>query len=169
MQRRRVPAAGDPTAAGADEPKPLVPRQPQPTVLLIEDDTEMRRMLAWALRRDGYLVIEAADGDDALEWLGLGILDGEPSHLPALIVSDIRLPYFTGLDILEGVSISPRRIPVILITGFGDPETHARARELGAACVLDKPFPIEALRGAVRAALERRPLSPPGGRAPRVP
>jgi DNA-binding response OmpR family regulator len=114
----------------------------------------MREMLATALRRDGCIVIEAADGDDALEWLGIGILDGEPSHLPALIVSDIRLPYFTGLDILEGISISPRRTPVILITGFGDEETHARAAELGAVCVLDKPFAMEALRSAVRAALE---------------
>jgi DNA-binding response OmpR family regulator len=137
-------------------------------VLLIEDDGEMRTMLAWALRRDGCVVVEAADGDDALEWLGLGILDGEPSHLPALIVSDIRLPFFSGLEILEGVSISPRRIPVILITGFGDPETHARAAELGAVCVLDKPFTIDTLRAAVRGALEPSPDSPPGARASRV-
>jgi len=149
QRRRSVPEEPMP-----DDRKPLVPTRREPTVLLIEDDTEMREMLATALRRDGCIVIEAADGDDALEWLGIGILDGEPSHLPALIVSDIRLPYFTGLDILEGISISPRRTPVILITGFGDEETHARAAELGAVCVLDKPFSMEALRSAVRAALE---------------
>jgi DNA-binding response OmpR family regulator len=137
-----------------------VPVKEGPTVLLVEDDPDMREMLASVLRAEGYGVVEAADGDDALEWLGDGVLDGEPSRLPAAIVSDICLPYFSGLDILEGVQLAPRRLPVILITGFGDAETHARARELGAVCVLDKPFAMEDLRSAVRAALR------PGGLRP---
>jgi DNA-binding response OmpR family regulator len=153
LRRRHATVLSEAAPSVADDSVALIRRTARPTVLLIEDDTEMREMLTWVLRRDGFIVIEAANGDDALEWLGIGLLEGQPSHLPSLIVSDIRLPYFSGLEILEGVSISPQRIPVILITGFGDTETHELASELGAACVLDKPFPVEALLEAAHAAL----------------
>jgi DNA-binding response OmpR family regulator len=134
--------------------KRLVPWRRTARILLVEDDAEMRAMVASCLRRDGYTVIEAADGDGALDWLGPGVLEGELERTPDLIVSDIRLPYFSGLDILEGLSIAATPVPVILITGFGDDETHAKARELGARCVLDKPFDLVVLRGAVRSVLE---------------
>lgn len=136
-----------------DEVKHLIPTHAGATVLLVEDDDEMREMLAATLRADGYTPIEAADGDDAIEWLGLGALDGEPSRWPSLLVSDVRLPYLSGLDILEGLALAGKRLPIVMITGFGDAETHARALELGAMCVLDKPFGLTAFRFAVRAAL----------------
>jgi len=135
-----------------------------PRILLVEDDAEMRRMLAGLLRRDGYFVTEAADADAALEWLGAGILDGEPTRLPALIVSDVRLPSLSGLDLLAGSRLWPHRIPVVLITGFGDAELHSEARALGAVCVLDKPFPIASLRAAVRFALTGPEAGGPGGK-----
>ena len=125
-------------------------------VLLVEDDDEMREMLASMLRRDGCRVIATVDGEDALDWLGAGALEGDLLRVPALIVSDIRLPCVSGLDILAGVSRVPQRVPVILITGFGDEETHARARELGAERVLDKPFAISEFRAAVASALGQR-------------
>jgi DNA-binding response OmpR family regulator len=134
------------------------------TILLVEDDTEMRIMLASALRQDGYTVVEAADGDAALEWLGPAVLAGEPARLPALIVSDIRLPYVSGLQLLECLQLGKQRPPVILITGFGDSPTHAEARRLGAECVLDKPFDVEELRAAVRQALLRPRKPPESGR-----
>lgn len=133
--------------------KPLAPARGGETILLVEDDPDMREMLAVVLRADGYTVMEAEDGDDALEWLGLGTLVGEPRFYPSLLVSDVRLPYLSGLDILEGLSLALRRVPVVLITGFGDAETHARAAQLGATCVLDKPFHLDDFRLAVRAAL----------------
>ena len=135
-------------------------------VLLVEDDDEMREMLASLLRRDGCRVIETADGEDALHWLGDDALEGELLRVPALIVSDIRLPHASGLDILAGVRRVPRHVPVILITGFGDEETHARARELRAERVLDKPFAMSEFRAAVASALGRhdrlRPLAGDG-------
>lgn len=146
------------------EHKRLVPWDRTPTILLVEDDEEMREMLAAVLRRDGYRVVEAADGDDAVDWLGVGILDGDPERLPALIVSDICLPYVSGLEILEGARLSPWKLPVILITGFGDEETHARACDLGALCVLDKPFSMQTLRNEVRRALQTRLHRPPSER-----
>lgn len=147
-----------------EQHKRLVPWKEVPTILLVEDDEDMRELLASVLRREGYRVVEAADGDGAVDWLGIGILEGDPERLPALIVSDICLPYMSGLDILEGARLSPWKLPVILITGFGDEDTHARASELGAVCVLDKPFSMHTLRTAVRSALQHRLRRPPGDR-----
>jgi len=141
--------------------KRLIPWDSTPTILLVEDDEDMREMLAAVLRRDGYRVVEAADGDSAVDWLGIGILDGDPERLPSLIVSDVRLPYLSGLEILEGAHLSAWRLPVILITGFGDEYTHERARDLGAECVLDKPFSMQVLSAAVRGALRSRLRRPP--------
>lgn len=143
-----------------EEEKPLVPARAAATILLVEDDGDMREMLAAALRRDGYTVIEASDVDDALEWLGLGALEGEPARSPSLLVSDVRLPRISGLDLVEGLSLARERVPIVIITGFGDPDTHARALELGATCVLDKPFDLAEFRYAVRAALRTRSGEP---------
>ena len=142
--------------------KRLVPCELGCTLLLVEDDTEMRRLLAAALRRDGHLVIEAANGDEALDWLGPGVLDGDTERVPDLVVSDIRLPYFSGLEILESLQVAARRIPVILITGFPDRDTHARASELGAECVLEKPFDLDELRATVHTALHAHAQRSPG-------
>jgi len=144
--------------------KALIPWRRGRTLLLVEDDTEMRRMLAAALRRDGHVVVEAANGDDALDWLGPGVLDGDFERVPDLVVSDVRLPYFTGLEILESLQIATPRIPVILITGFPDRETYEQAAQLGAHCVLEKPFDLGALRLAVHLALMARGIAPPGSR-----
>jgi len=147
--------------------KGLVPWRRSHTLLLVEDDTEMRRMLAAALRRDGHIVVEAANGDDAFDWLGPGVLDGDLERMPDLVVSDVRLPYFTGLEILESLQVSARRIPVILITGFPDRETYAQAAQLGADCVLEKPFDLGELRAAVHVALRTRSAAPGSGAASR--
>lgn len=125
-------------------------------ILLIEDDAEMRRLLALALERDGYEVVAVADGEQALEWLGLCLFDGSLERVPALVVSDLRLPDFSGLELAESLLASVEEIPLILITGFPSEETYAEAFELGAARVLAKPFDLDALRMAVYTTLEAR-------------
>lgn len=136
--------------------KQLVPIwRKRPRVLLVEDDAEMREFIASGLRRMEYEVVEAADGDEALTWLGPGVLEGDPERMPAVIVSDVRLPHYSGLEILEGMQLTPVPIPVILITGFGDEEVHEAARLLGAERVLDKPFELKALLAAVSTAISR--------------
>jgi DNA-binding response OmpR family regulator len=147
--------------AARERRKRLVPWKRGPTILLVEDDPDMREMLAGVLRRQGCSVIEAADGEEAIDWLGIEILDGDPRRVPDLIVSDICLPYLSGLELLEGARLAPKPIPVVLITGFGDVATHDRARDLGAVCVLDKPFAMHELCAAVRQALRPRVRRPP--------
>ncbi len=66
-----------------------------------------------------------------------------------LVLSDIRMPGWSGLDGLTRVAGHPALPPLILFTAFGDAETHERALELGALTLLDKPFDIDELRGLV--------------------
>jgi DNA-binding response OmpR family regulator len=124
-----------------------------PAVLLVEDDDELRRLIARVLRRDGHHVVECDDGDAALDWLGDGVLDGDYERLPALVVSDVRLPYFDGLELLEALQGARPKVPAILITGFPHEDLYRRAYALGARSVLAKPFDLEDLRAAVWLAL----------------
>lgn len=116
-------------------------------VLLAEDDTEMRRLLATALRREHCEVIEARTGLQLSEQITLANTDS--ARALDLIISDIRMPGRSGLDVLGTLRRSDSHTPVILITGFGDPETHAQAYQLGALAVFNKPFDLDDLRTLV--------------------
>ncbi len=118
----------------------------RPRVLLGEDDADMRCVLSEALREKGYGVVECADGLRVLERLSSVVLSSavtsrDPENF-ALIISDIRMPGVNGMSILEGVKLFEHFPPIILITAFGDEETHAEAARLGAAAMFDKPFDI---------------------------
>jgi len=117
-------------------------------VLLAEDDDQMRMLVAAALRADGHHVVEARDGRALLDEIGSELLGERPGQLTDLIVSDIRMPGLTGLEVLAGIRQARWSTPVILITAFGDEATHVAARALGAAC-FDKPFDLDDLRTAV--------------------
>ena len=115
-------------------------------VLLAEDDRELRRLLAAKLRKEGYVVKEAGTGFELLEHLGAVTLRNQAFDL---IVTDIRMPGLTGLSVVEGLrnGFKPgsRGTPVILITAFGDEETHAEAKRLGTV-IFDKPFDLDDFR-----------------------
>ena len=126
------------------------PRDAAPTrVLLAEDDDEMRRMLAEVLRRDGYLVTEARDGLELTDRICRSLFDVEADDAPDILVSDIRMPGRSGLDVLSLLRGADAGIPIILITGFGDDETCRRAERLGADALLDKPLDLDELRATV--------------------
>jgi DNA-binding NtrC family response regulator len=113
-------------------------------LLLGEDDREMRRLLAEMFRRDGWEVVEAWDGAHLLD-LVLRRVAG-----PAIdvVVSDVRMPGMSGLDVLGAIRRRDAAIPVVLITAFGDAEVRRAALHLGAV-LLDKPFALERLRSLV--------------------
>jgi CheY-like chemotaxis protein len=71
------------------------------------------------------------------------------AELPALIVSDVRMPGMSGLRVVEAIRRWGLRMPIILITAFGSEETLNEAFQLGATAVLSKPFDIDDLRAAV--------------------
>jgi DNA-binding response OmpR family regulator len=121
---------------------------PPARVLLADDDPDMRTMVASALRKDGYEVIEARDGWQLLQYLATHTPQVD-DHPIDLVISDIRMPGKNGLDVLAGLRWADASTPFILITGFGDMQTHMEARRLGASAVLDKPFDLEHLRNVV--------------------
>ena len=125
----------------------------RPRVLLVEDDHALRALLAAALRRRGYAVTELGDGTSAVAYLMPWISGQRTSPPPDAIVSDIRMPGSSGLELLPTVRDAGLRMPVILVTAFGAADTHAAAQRLGATLVLDKPFEIDALCERVRDAL----------------
>jgi len=125
-------------------------------VLLAEDDGELRSLIAHALRDDGFDVVEVSDGQALVDLLADavaadGALDGYD-----LVVSDIRMPGFSAIDVLAAMRPFLTRTPVVLITAFGDAKTHDRALRLGAAAVIDKPFDLDDLRVRLRALLRWR-------------
>lgn len=137
----------------APQPVPDVDRPAR--IVIAEDDFEMRRLVADCLRREGYEVHEVADGAELL----LRIEDSffmRRTPVPIdLFITDIRMPVYTGLEIVSGMREAGLEMPVVIMTAFGNPETREKAEALGAA-LLDKPFKMEALRALVRRLLRQR-------------
>ena len=126
----------------------------QRTVIVVDDDGEVRSLLADALGKDGHRVDVLESGDDLLRYVARSIVDPDGCKRPDLVVMDVRMPGPSGLDVLASLRSSHWAGLVILVTAFGDAATHAIARRLGALAVLDKPFEIPDLRRLVREALE---------------
>lgn len=124
-------------------------------VIVAEDHPAMRRLVATSLRGAGFDVIEVRDGQVLLETLRDALDDDDNPCEASLIVTDVRMPKCSGLEVLQRLRGSKRRLPVIVMTAFGDVELHAEARRLGAALVLNKPFDV---RDLVSAAVR---LAPP--------
>ena len=119
------------------------------TVLLVEDEEPLRRVLRDLLERDGFTVIEAADGIVALE---------EIDHMaPDAVVLDLNLPRLDGYDVLARLRARPQTssLPVIVLTAKGDEDNEVRVFELGANDFLTKPFRPRALTARLRSLLRK--------------
>lgn len=147
------------TPSSRSASSPRLELDQHPLVLLAEDEHDIRALLAAALRREGYRVIEAATGAELLEHVSSSMLFGE-KPAPDLIVSDIRMPGFTGTGILSGLRASNWNTPFILITAYGTEDIFREARELGADAVFRKPFEIDDLLTAICNLVPRRVIAP---------
>ncbi len=123
-------------------------------VLVAEDDPEMRRLVAEALRKDGHEILEASDGAQMLVLLAETFRRDHGLDSVDVIVTDVRMPGESGLDVVERVTQARWKIPCVLMTAFGDDEVRWRAQQMGAT-LLDKPLSLADLRAAV-ARLVRR-------------
>src|SRR5258707_8284798 len=121
------------------------------SILVAEDDDLTRELLVKVLRRNGYEVVEAVDGADAMEKLRTASFD--------LVLSDIQMARISGMELLEQVQKVARDIPVVLITAYAEPGAAMDAIARGAADYLAKPVDVIALRTTVARALERRRLA----------
>lgn len=135
--------------SGRSSWRDLAPEVVPTKVLVADDDPEMRRVLAQALREDGYQVIEARDGVDLLGKISLEYEDNNATATVDLIVTDVRMPGYTGMEVLEGLRHVDWTTPVIVISAFADRELTREARLFGAATVLAKPFAMRDFLDAV--------------------
>jgi len=128
-------------------------------LLLVDDDEEACRLLAEVLEREGYGVTRARSVEAALRALS--------SNPPFdAILTDLRMPGASGLDLIRAVRKGDRRALVFVLTAFGDAATAGEAIRAGAYDFISKPYDLAALRAAIAQALERRRLSPPAAGLP---
>ncbi len=120
------------------------------TILLAEDNDGMAKMLMSALTAEGYEVLWAQDGREALQRLREQKID--------LVVTDLKLPYKGGLDILQTAKDQNSLLPVIVMTAHGTIETAVKAVKDGAYDFLTKPFDPDHLLLVIHRALEKQRL-----------
>jgi len=128
---------------------PATDRRP-PRILVVDDERSMREMLQIVLRREGYEVLLAENGRAAID-----LLEREPVDL---LISDIKMPDLSGVDVLRAAKRIDQDILGIMITAFASTETAVEAMRLGACDYLSKPFDIDLLKMKVREKIENRQL-----------
>jgi two-component system response regulator PilR (NtrC family) len=133
----------------APAPSAEVPRR-SPRILVVDDERSMRELLAIVLRREGYDVLLAENGKSAIE-----LVEREPIDL---LISDIKMPDLSGVDVLRAAKRVDQDILGIMITAFASTETAVEAMRLGACDYLSKPFDIDLLKMKVREKIENRHL-----------
>ncbi len=121
--------------------------QPNPVIYVIDDDEAARHSLEFLLKTAG-MKVRSFDGAQAL-------LDVLPEVRSGCIITDVRMPEITGIDLLRKVKEAGLDIPVVVITGHGDISLAVEAMKIGAVDFLEKPFDDEALLAAVKSALSR--------------
>ena len=126
----------------------MVTRRAGPTVCVVDDDPLLRRALGRLLRSIGFVVETFASAEDFLAAT-------RPS--PDCLVLDIRLGALSGFDLHDRLRASGVSIPTVFITGHDDAATRERARRLGAAGYVPKPFEEETLVAAIEAAIKDSP------------
>jgi two-component system NtrC family response regulator len=123
---------------------------PTESILIVDDDSSVRRVMQMQLSEAGYDVKVAASGNDALRI-------ATESH-PKLIITDLRMPDLDGIELLRRLSENEIQTTVIMVTAFGSIETAVQAMRLGAYDYITKPIDYDALQLAVQRAMERQSL-----------
>jgi two-component system response regulator FixJ len=119
--------------------------QPESLVYVIDDDDAVRQSLEFLLKTAGYAV-RAFDS-------AKGFLDVVPQLKSGCVITDVRMPEITGIDLLKRVKDNGIDIPVIVITGHGDIALAVEAMKLGAVDFIEKPFDDDQLLAALKSAL----------------
>ena len=120
------------------------------TILIADDDTDIRELVAYRMKRSGYVVLEAADGQEALRLA----TDGRPD----LAILDVMMPRLDGFEVARRLrdQESTARIPIILLTARAQDSDVARGFGAGADDYIRKPFSPQELAMRVQAILGRR-------------
>jgi len=120
-------------------------------ILVVDDESEMRTALSHALDRGGFSVESASSGTDALIKLKKDAF--------SMVITDIKMPEMSGIEVLSAVKKLSPRIPVIMITAYGSIHNAVEAMQAGAADYLLKPFSFETLETTVKKVLESQDVN----------
>lgn len=123
----------------------------QKTILAVDDEPNMRRLLEISLRQAGYRPVSAADGYEALQIIKNQQID--------LVVSDLHMPRMNGLDLLRNIRQENEILPFVMVTAQGEVKTAVDAMKLGASDYILRPFDLETLEIAIAKALELKRLN----------
>jgi DNA-binding NtrC family response regulator len=117
-------------------------------VLLVDDQPELRRLFRRSLNRAGYVVVEAWNGRVAVQLAQQVLFD--------VVISDVRMPDMSGIELLRALNEQDPDLPVVLTSGSPDPVTSLEGSDLGAFAYLVKPVPFEIMRETARRAIDLR-------------
>src|SRR5690348_15585724 len=120
------------------------------TILLVDDEDSVQKLLTYPLERDGFRVVQARDGEQAIRLFGDEHID--------LVVLDLMLPKVDGLEVCKRLR-ADSDVPIIMLTARGDELDKVLGLELGADDYITKPFSIREFRSRVRALLRRASAS----------
>ena len=120
------------------------------TILLVDDEDSVQKLLTYPLERDGFRVVQARDGEQALRLFGDQQVD--------LVVLDLMLPKVDGLEVCKRLR-ADSDVPIIMLTARGEELDKVLGLELGADDYITKPFSIREFRSRVRALLRRAAIS----------
>ena len=118
-----------------------------PRILLVDDEQPIQTLLSFPLQRDGYEVVQAADGPEALARFDEQIFD--------LVVLDVMLPRMDGLEVCRRLRAKGETVPIIMLTAKSEEIDKVLGLELGADDYITKPFSMREFRSRVKAALRR--------------
>jgi len=109
-------------------------------IMIVDDSATVRKFVAASLTMQGFTVVAACDGMDALEQLPSGTLD--------LVITDLNMPNMDGFEFIRALRDNPltRDVPVIILSSLGDRDSMAAGRELGVRSYLMKPFSLEKIQ-----------------------
>src|SRR5208337_3479014 len=122
----------------------------KPTILIVEDEAKMRRLLELNLGEDGFNTLSAGDAESGLRLLRDSNVD--------LVVTDLKLPGINGLEFLQAIKRQNAALPVVVMTAFGTVETAVEAMKAGASDYVLKPFSLSEMRMVIHKELDVRNL-----------
>jgi CheY-like chemotaxis protein len=125
-------------------PHPAIsaPSLPALRALVADDDADLLELIGFLLRREGFVVGEANNGNDVIDL-------ADDASEANLLITDVQMPGISGLEVLSHMRLHHPNVPVILMTSFAAEHLRARAEREGAVAVLNKPFSMTALREVV--------------------
>ena len=122
--------------------------EPKKKILVVDDDEEMRSLLQDFIAEEGFVPFSAGNSLEALRKVAGEVFD--------VVITDIRMPGLTGLDILPKLKRMQPKAFILAITAFGNDEVKQKALQRGAGAYLEKPIQLHQLRGLLREVLDSR-------------